>query len=139
MYSHIPWTGGLMGVGVLLILLLPQAAGNLYSTLHCIAITQTKRLRKEIKYILIHNNTLQSFVWPRIAFSHFENWIFLFAVSLQKWLAHFLLQKLWRNEGFKGTLECHSKIGGSLEITHVFHLTIITSYRKNTLKSHFWP
>jgi len=68
--------GGLMGVGVLLILHLPQAAGNLYSTLHCIALTQTKRLRKEIKYILIHNNILQSFVKPSIALkihvSHFE-------------------------------------------------------------------
>jgi len=37
---------------------LPQA---IY-ILHCIALTRTKRLRKEIKYILIHNNTLQSFV-----------------------------------------------------------------------------
>ena len=67
-------------------------------------LTKTKRLRKELKYILIHNNnTLQSFVWSSIALkihvSHFENWIFLFVVSLQKWLAHFLLQKRWRNEG----------------------------------------
>ena len=89
---------------------LPQAIYNLHSTLHCIALTQTKRLRKEIKYILIHNNTLQSFVlwvWSSIAIyihvSHFQNWIILFFVSLQKWLAHFLLKKRRRNEGFKGT------------------------------------
>ena len=59
----------------------------------CIALTQTKRLRKEIKYILIHNNTLQSFAWSSIALnihvSHFENWLFSFMVSLQKWLMHF--------------------------------------------------
>ena len=83
------------------------SSGNLHSILHCIALTQTKRLRKELKYILIHNNTLQSFVWSSIALkihvSHFEDGIFLFVVSLQKWLAHFLLQKRWRNEGFKGT------------------------------------
>ena len=39
-----------------------SSSGNLDSTLHCTALTQTKRLRKEFKYILIHNNTLQSFV-----------------------------------------------------------------------------
>ena len=90
--------------GVLLILHLPQA---IYILLHCIALTQTKRLRKELKYILIHNRALQSFVWSSIALkihiSHFENWIFLFEISLQKVLAHFLLQKRWRNEGFNGT------------------------------------
>ena len=84
-----------------------SSSGNLHSTLHCIALTRTKRLRKKLKYILIHNNTLQSFVWASIALnihvSHFENRIFLFVVFLQKWLAHFLLQKRWRNEGFKGT------------------------------------
>ena len=32
------------------------------SSMHYIALNQTKRLRKKIKYILIHNNTLQSFV-----------------------------------------------------------------------------
>ena len=37
---------------------------------------------------------------------------------------HFLLQKRWRNEGF------HSINGGSLEIAHVLHLSIITSYKK---------
>ena len=105
------------------------SSGNLQSTLHCIALTQNKRLRKEIKYILIHNNTFQSFVWSTIALkihvSHFENWLFLFVVSLQKWLLHFLLQKRWKNEGFQGI--CHSINGGSLEITHVFYLSIITS------------
>jgi len=44
--------------GVLLILHLPQA---IY-ILHCIAFTQTKSFKKRIKYILIHNITLQSFV-----------------------------------------------------------------------------
>jgi len=61
----------------------------------------------------IHNNTLQSFVWSSIALKihapHFENWIFLFVVSLQKWLVHFLLQKRWRNEGFKGTSDMPHK------------------------------
>ena len=42
------------------------SSGNLHSILHCIALTRTKRLRKEIKYILIHN-TLQSFGWSSIA------------------------------------------------------------------------
>ena len=37
---------------------LPQA---IY-ILHCIALTQTKRLRKEIKCILIYNNTLQCLI-----------------------------------------------------------------------------
>ena len=98
-----PWGGALSAC-----ISLPQA---IY-ILHCIAlhsITETIRLRKEIKYVLIHNNTLQTFFWSSIALnihvSHFENWIFLFVVSLQKWLAHFLLQKRWRNEGFKGTLD----------------------------------
>ena len=85
---------------------LPQAI-NLHSTLHWIALTLNKRFRKELKYILIHNRALQSFVWSSIALkihiSHFENWIFLFEISLQKVLAHFLLQKRWRNEGFNGT------------------------------------
>ena len=39
-----------------------SSSGNLHSTLHCIALTQTKRLRKEINYILIPNNTHRSFV-----------------------------------------------------------------------------
>ena len=64
---------------------LPQAIYNLHSTLHCIALTQTKRLRKEIKYILIYNNNLQSFVWSSIALkihvSHFENWSFICGFS----------------------------------------------------------
>ena len=73
-----------------------------YIALHC---TQTRRLRKEWKYILIHNNTLQSLIKYCIKHPcfHFENWIFLFVVSLEKWLVHFLLQKRWRNEGFIGT------------------------------------
>ena len=51
--------------------------------------------------ILIHNNTLQSFVWSSIALnihvSHFENWIiFIFGFSTK--LTHaFLLQKWWKN------------------------------------------
>ena len=106
-----PSEGGTPGGGedVHLIFLHFPSSGNLHSSLPCIALTQTKRLRKEINYILIHNNTLQSFVWSSIALnihvSHFENWlfIFLFVVSLQKWLKHFLLQKRWRYEGFKGT------------------------------------
>ena len=44
-----------------------------YIALHC----THPRLRQEIKYILIHNNTLQSFVWSNIALNihvyHFEN------------------------------------------------------------------
>ena len=81
---------------------LPQA---IY-ILHCIALLSPKLKDKEKKkkYILIHNNTLRSFFWSSIALkihvSHFENWIFLFVVSLHKRLSHLLLQKLWRNEGF---------------------------------------
>ena len=90
------------------------SSGNLHSTLHYIALNQTKRLKKKIKYILIHNNTLQSFVWLSIALnilvSHFEDWIFLFVVSLQ-----------W------------------LEITHVFHFSKITSYRKKFFKISLLP
>ena len=33
-----------------------SSSGNLHSTLHYVALTQTKRLRKESKNILIHNN-----------------------------------------------------------------------------------
>ena len=53
-----PLRGGGTPGGVLLILHLPQA---IY-ILHCIAFTQTKSFKKRIKYILIHNITLQSFV-----------------------------------------------------------------------------
>ena len=53
-----------------------------------IALTRTKRLRKEIKYRLIHNNALQSYVWSSISLnihvSHFKNWLFLFVGSLYK-------------------------------------------------------
>ena len=48
------------GPGALLILhlLAFPSSGNLQSTLHVITLTQTKRLRKEIKYILINNKAL---------------------------------------------------------------------------------
>ena len=46
--------GGLMGGSFNI----TSSSGNLHSTLHCIALTQTKRLRIELKNILIHKNTL---------------------------------------------------------------------------------
>ena len=69
-----------------------------------IALTQTKRLSKK-NYILIHNNTLQSFVWSSIALnihvSHFENWLFfcgfsvtykfLASETMEKWFQRYIL------------------------------------------------
>ena len=98
------------------------SSGNLNSTLHC---THTnKKIKKWNK--LYSNSHLQSFVWSSISLnihvSHFENWLFLFVVSLQKWLAHFLLQKRWRNESFKGTSDMPLyKWRVTIEITPVFH------------------
>ena len=78
---------------------LNNSSGNLHSTLHCIALTRPKRFRKEINYILIHHNTLQSFVWSSIA-SMFPFWklnvficgfstkvtcAFLFSETMEKW------------------------------------------------------
>ena len=103
--------------------------------LHCIALTQTKGLRKEINYVLIHNNTFQSLVWSSVALiinvSHFENWLLLFVVSL--------LQKRWRNEGFKVTSELPLY---KFKVTWNYAcipLSIITSSNKNTFKSHNCP
>ena len=80
---------------------------NLQSSIINIELIKRFKVTVDIISLMIHNNTLQSFVWSSIALkihvSHLENWIFLFVVSVQKWLAHFLLQKRWRNEGFKGT------------------------------------
>ena len=106
-----------------------------YIALHCTH--PNWNILKELKYILIHNSALQSFVWSSIALkihvSHFENWTYLFMVSLHKWLAHFLLHKRWRNEGFQGTSDiCHSTNGGSHEITHVFHLNTVKPLISNT-------
>ena len=101
--TRAPSEGELMGGGFFWYYIFLRQS-SFYIALHS---PQTKRLRKEVKNILIHNNTLQSFVWSSIALkihvSHFENWIYLFVVSLQKWLAHFLLQKRWKSEAFKGT------------------------------------
>ena len=70
-----------------------SSSGNLHSTLHWIALTQTERLRKELKFFLINNNTLWSFVWSSIIkYPCFPFWKLIF-----------LLQKRWRNEGYKGT------------------------------------
>ena len=100
-----------------------SSSGNLHSTLHCILSIctrspNTKRLRKELKYMLIHNIPFKALSDAlKTHVSHFENWIFLFVVSLQKWLAHFLLQKRWRNEGFKGTSDMgHSIMEGHLKL-----------------------
>ena len=102
-----PFGGGLMGGGF----------------------TQTKRLRKELKSILIHNNTLQSFVWSSIALKihvyHFENWIFFCGFSTKVTRA-FLASETMENV-LKVHLTCHSVNGGSLEITHLFYLNIVTS------------
>ena len=64
------------------------------------------KVTADIISVLIHNNTFQSFVWLSIALNihvfHFENWLFSFVVSLQKWLRHF---NCFRNDGkmYKGT------------------------------------
>ena len=118
------------------------SAGNLQSTLHFIALTQTKRLRKELIYILIHNKRpsklcLINYCKHPCSFLFWKLNIYLFVFSLQKCLAHFLLQKRWRNKGFKSTSDNIN--GGSLEITHVFHLSIITSYRKKYFKISLLP
>ena len=84
-------------------------AGNLHSTLHCIALTRTKRLRKEIKYSLIHNNALQSFVWSSIALNihvfHFKNWLFhfwfLYKIDLCILIASETMKK-WRFQRYIG-------------------------------------
>ena len=79
--TRAPSEGGTHGGEGLLILHLPQA---IY-ILHCIALTQTKKVRKELKDILIYNNTLQSFVWSSIALKiRFPFWtlnIFIFGFS----------------------------------------------------------
>ena len=111
--------------------------GNGIFILHCIALTQTKRLRKELKYILIHNNTLQSFVWSSITLnihvSHFENWLFLFVILCKSDLRISCFRNDREMKISKVHRTCHSINGGSLEITHVFHLSMITSYRKKIL------
>ena len=60
---------------------------NLQSNLFNTELTERFKVTADIISILIHNNTLQSFVWSSIALSisvsHFENW--LFAV-FQMWL-----------------------------------------------------
>ena len=82
-YSCPLWGGDSWGGGSFNI---TSSSGNLHSTLSmCIALAQTKRLRKELKDILIYNNTLQSFVWSSIALKiRFPFWtlnIFIFGFS----------------------------------------------------------
>ena len=112
-----PW-GGILMLNLLAFPFLRQSA--FYIALHS---PKLNKKRNKI-YILIHNNTLKPLSDPSFAFnihvSHFENWLFLFVVSLQKWLVHFLLQKRWRNTDFKGISE----------IRHLLHSSIITSYKK---------
>ena len=123
-----PWGGGAGMEGSFNItsvcISLPQAIYIEHSTLHCIALTQTKRLRKEINYVLIHNNTLQSLVWSSVALI-----IHVFS----------LLQKRWRNVGFKGTSDLTLyKFKVTWNYAYI-PLSIITSSNKNTFKSHNCP
>ena len=73
---------------------------NLKSSLINIESIERFKVTADITLILIHNNTLQSFVCSSIALNihvyHFENWLFLFVVFLQKWLKQF---NCFRNYG----------------------------------------
>ena len=121
-----------------------SSSGNLHSTLHCIALTQTKRLRKELKYILIHNNALQRNLSDQVLHKNS-----MFPIWKTEYFYLWFLYKsdsrisCFRNDGEMKVLKvhrtCHSINRGSLEIAHVFHLSITTSYKENTLKSHFCP
>ena len=109
---------------------------TIYIALHCTH-AQTKRLRKEINYILVHNNTLQS--WSSIALNihfsilkihYFYLWFLYKSDSCISW---------FRNNGEMKVSKVHFLNVGSLEITHVFHLRIITSYSKKYFKISFLP
>ena len=65
--------------GALLIICLHfPFSGNLHSTLHCNV--ESFKVTADIISILIHNNTLQNFVWSSIELNihvlHFKNWLF---------------------------------------------------------------
>ena len=91
------WGGALWTIHQLAFPFLRQS--TFYIALHCIAFTQIKRLRKEIRYVLIHNSTLQSFVWSSIAlnihvwklnifiggFTTKVTYAFLASETLEKW------------------------------------------------------
>ena len=106
-------------------------------TLNCIAVTQTKRLRKEINYILIHNNTLKNFVWSNIALN-----IHVPILKTDYYYLRFLHKSdscisCFRNDGEMKVSKVHRTCRcinwGSLKITHVFNLSIISSCRKKIL------
>jgi len=86
------------------------SSGNLHSTLHCIALTQTKRLRKEID---IYSDSHQyasklCLIKYCIKYPCFPFWkvIILFVVSLQKWLIWTFLaserMEKWRFQRYIG-------------------------------------
>ena len=100
------WGGGSFIIITSSCISLPQAIFIFYIALHCTH--PNAKIKKRIK---IYSDSQQyssklcliNCITLNIHVSHFENWLFLFVCPLQKWQMHFLLQKRWRNEGFKGT------------------------------------
>ena len=79
------------------------SSGNLHSILHCIEITLTKRLRKEIKYILIHNNTLLSFVkYPCFPFWKLISFICGFTTKVTRTFIASETMEKWRFQRYIG-------------------------------------
>ena len=76
---------------------------SFYIALHCTH--PNLKIKKRIKiYLLLHNNTSKSFVWSSIALKICFPTEYCYLWFLyKKWLAHFWIQKRWRNEDFKGT------------------------------------
>jgi len=143
LYACPPWGGGHPWGALLILHLFAFPFLSQSYILYCIACTYPiYKIKKRNQLYSDSQQYTSKRCLISIAYSihvyHFENWLFLFVVSLQKWLARFLLQKRWINEGFNGTSGM-PLYGGSLEITHVFHWSIITSYKKILLKSHFCP
>ena len=56
---------------------------------------------------------------------------YFFMVSLQKWLAHFMLQKRWRNEGFKGS---SNMLLYKLRVTRITHVFKYNNIIENPMK-----
>ena len=146
-YECLPEGGTLMGGGGSFIITsscisLPQAIFIFYIALHCTH--PNAKIKKRIK---IYSDSQQyssklcliNCITLNIHVSHFENWLFLFVCPLQKWQMHFLLQKRWRNEGFKGTSD---KPFYKWSVTWNYaRIPFKNNYivKKNTLKFHFCP
>ena len=66
----------------------------------------------------INNSTLKSFVWSELDSHFFVSWncLFLFAVSIQKWLAHFLYTRI------NGEISRFKHVSGQEK--NIFHIFI---------------